>query len=121
MKNSFISFSIPCPCVLQISLERSRRLVLPLENRVVICVAILKHKNPGRTLSLVRLLSLYGRKLYIVSQLECRIGVTIQWLEVNDKIILDSKYRVIKQILASLIEDLGCQGRIPVIAGLRKD
>lgn len=58
------------------------------------------------------------RKTNVILQLQCRLGVVCDWLEIHNKIVLDGKHGVVFQILGVLVKDLRNQGCVLVIASL---
>lgn len=64
-------------------------------------------------------LCLHCRKADVVLKIQCGVVVALQRLEVNNKIILDSEYRVIFEVLRVLVKDLCNQWCVLVIASLQ--
>lgn len=64
-------------------------------------------------------LCLHCCKADVVLKIQCGVVVALERLEVNNKIILDSEYRVILKIFRVLVKDLCNQWRVLVIASLQ--
>lgn len=62
--------------------------------------------------------SLLRRQNNGIVQFQLRLRVTIQWIEVHDQAVFDSEHRIVVQVLALAVEDLGCYWLVAVFLSL---
>lgn len=64
------------------------------------------------------LLRLGRRQPDIVRQLKCCLWVALEGLKVHDQVVLDREDRIVGEVLALPVENLGRQGAVGVLADL---